>query len=306
MARERYAAQVALLVRILPFVAAEKVFALKGGTAINLFCRDLPRLSVDIDLTYLPIKDRAESLAEINTAMDRLVTSIEKGVTGAKTRRIEGGGGGATRLAARLGSAEIKIETSPVTRGVIHPPKLMTVSDSVQDEFGFAETQVVSFEDLYGGKLHAALDRQHPRDLFDVKLLYENEGLTDDLFRTFLIYVASSPRPAHELLNPNLANLENPYALEFLGMTKDSVGLGVLIDVRTRLIDDIKSRLDDVAQTFLLSLQDATPDFDIIGLPKAADLPAVKWKLLNLQKLIAENPAKHAEQKEKLLALWTP
>ena len=187
MARERYAAQVALLVRILPFVAAEKVFALKGGTAINLFCRDLPRLSVDIDLTFLPIKDRAESLVEINTAMDRLVTSIEKGVTGAKTRRIEGGGGGATRLAARLGSAEIKIETSPVTRGVIHPPKLMTVSDSVQDEFGFAETQVVSFEDLYGGKLHAALDRQHPRDLFDVKLLYENEGLTDDLFRTFLI-----------------------------------------------------------------------------------------------------------------------
>ena len=306
MVRERYAAQVALLVRILPFVAAEKVFALKGGTAINLFCRDLPRLSVDIDLTYLPIKDRAESLAEINTAMDRLVTSIEKGVTGAKTRRIEGGGGGATRLAVRLGSAEIKIETSPVTRGVIHPPKLMTVSDSVQDEFGFAETQVVSFEDLYGGKLHAALDRQHPRDLFDVKLLYENEGLTDDLFRTFLIYVASSPRPAHELLNPNLANLENPYALEFLGMTKASVGLGVLIDVRTRLIDDIKSRLDDVAQTFLLSLQDATPDFNIIGLPKAADLPAVKWKLLNLQKLIAENPAKHAEQKEKILALWTP
>ena len=306
MVRERYAAQVALLVRILPFVAAEKVFALKGGTAINLFCRDLPRLSVDIDLTYLPIKDRAESLAEINTAMDRLVTSIEKGVTGAKTRRIEGGGGGATRLAARLGSAEIKIETSPVTRGVIHPPKLMTVSDSVQDEFGFAETQVVSFEDLYGGKLHAALDRQHPRDLFDVKLLYENEGLTDDLFRTFLIYVASSPRPAHELLNPNLANLENPYALEFLDMTKASVGLGVLIDVRTRLIDDIKSRLDDVAQTFLLSLQDATPDFNIIGLPKAADLPAVKWKLLNLQKLIAENPAKHAEQKEKILALWTP
>ena len=306
MAREPYAAQVALLVRILPLVAAEKVFALKGGTAINLFCRDLPRLSVDIDLTYLPIKDRAESLAEINTAMDRLVTSIEKGVTGAKTRRIEGGGGGATRLAARLGSAEIKIETSPVTRGVIHPPKLMTVSDSVQDEFGFAETQVVSFEDLYGGKLHAALDRQHPRDLFDVKLLYENEGLTDDLFRTFLIYVASSPRPAHELLNPNLANLENPYALEFLGMTKDSVSLGVLIDVRTRLIDDIKSRLDDVAQTFLLSLQDATPDFDIIGLPKAADLPAVKWKLLNLQKLIAENPAKHAEQNEKLLTIWTP
>jgi len=305
MAREPYAAQVALLVRVLPHVAAETVFALKGGTAINLFYRDLPRLSVDIDLTYLPIKDRTESLADINAAMDRLVTSIEKGVEGAKARRIEGGGGGATRVAVRLGSAEIKIETSPVTRGVIHLPKLMTVSDAVQDEFGFSETQVVSFEDLYGGKLHAALDRQHPRDLFDVKLLYENEGLTDALFRSFLIYVASSPRPAHELLDPNHADLEKSYAQEFLGMTKDTVSLDALIDVRARLIEDIHSRLDGAAQAFLLSLQDATPDFDTIGLPQAADLPAVKWKLLNLQKLITENPAKHAEQKAQLLALWT-
>ncbi|WP_028717449.1 nucleotidyl transferase AbiEii/AbiGii toxin family protein, partial [Paracoccus sp. J39] len=64
MAREDYEIQVALLVRLLPHVAKEKAFALKGGTAINLFYRDLLRLSVDIDLTYLPIKDRRESLAE--------------------------------------------------------------------------------------------------------------------------------------------------------------------------------------------------------------------------------------------------
>ena len=304
MTRDTYAAQVARLVRILPLVAKEEIFALKGGTAINLFYRDLPRLSVDIDLTYLPIKDRTESLAEINAAMDRLVTSIEKGIAGAKARRIEGGGGGATRLAARLGAAEIKIETSPVTRGVIYSPELMTVSDAVQEEFGFAETQVVSFEDLYGGKLHAALDRQHPRDLFDVKLLYENEGVTDALFRAFLIYVASSPRPAHELLNPNLADLEQPYAQEFLGMTKDPVSLDALVVTRTRLVDDIRSRLDGAAQTFLLGLHDAEPNFDAIGLPQAADLPAVKWKLLNLQKLIADNPTKHAKQRAALFALW--
>ena len=93
MAREDYAAQVALLVRILPYVAKEEIFALKGGTAINLFYRDLPRISVDIDLTYLPLKDRAESLVEINDAMDR--------ITGAKAQRIAGGGGGATRLVTR-------------------------------------------------------------------------------------------------------------------------------------------------------------------------------------------------------------
>ncbi len=94
MAREDYEAQVALLVRLLPHVAKEKVFALKGGTAINLFYRDLPRLSVDIDLTYLPIKDRGESLAEINEAMNRIAAAIESAIIGAKTRRIQGGGGG--------------------------------------------------------------------------------------------------------------------------------------------------------------------------------------------------------------------
>lgn len=208
MARETYEAQVALLVRILPHVAKEDVFALKGGTAINLFYRDLPRLSVDIDLTYLPVKDRNDSLSEINDAMDRIAVAIEDRIDGAKTQRPKGGGGGATRLLARMGSVEIKIETSPVTRGVVHDPETLSVSEAVEDEFGYAEIQVVSFEDLFGGKLNAAVDRQHPRDLYDVKLLYDNEGLTDDLFRTFLIYIASSPRPAHELLNPNLINLE--------------------------------------------------------------------------------------------------
>jgi len=232
MAREDYEAQVALLVRLLPHVAREKVFALKGGTAINLFYRDLPRLSVDIDLTYLPIKDRGESLAEINEAMDRIAAAIEGSIIGAKTQRIRGGGGGATRILARLGGAEIKIETSPVMRGVVHDPEMRPVSDAVGDEFGYAEMQVVSFEDLFGGKLHAAVDRQHPRDLYDIRLLYENEGLTEDLFRTFLIYIACSSRPAHELLDPNFIDLDQPYMKEFEGMTKARVSLEDLLEIR--------------------------------------------------------------------------
>ncbi|WP_235937037.1 nucleotidyl transferase AbiEii/AbiGii toxin family protein [Vreelandella azerica] len=102
MAREAYEAKIALLVHILPYVAKEDIFALKGGTAINLFYRDLPRLSVDIDLTYIPVKDRTESLAEINEVMDRIATAIEHGIRGAQTQRIKGGGGGATRVLARL------------------------------------------------------------------------------------------------------------------------------------------------------------------------------------------------------------
>ncbi|MFA7588037.1 MAG: nucleotidyl transferase AbiEii/AbiGii toxin family protein, partial [Novosphingobium sp.] len=272
-------------------------------TAINLFYRDLPRLSVDIDLTYLPIKERAESLDEINAAMDRIAAAIETGIRGAKSQRIQGGGGGATRLLARLGNAEIKIETSPVTRGVVHDPEIRTVSAAVEDAYGYAEMQIVSFEDLFAGKLHAALDRQHPRDLYDVTLLYENEGLTQDLFQTFLIYVASSPRPAHELLDPNLIDLEQPYAREFEGMTRTPVPLATLLATRLKLVADLQSRLDDKARQFLLTLQDGEPDFAAIDRSQAADLPAVKWKLLNLNKLKRDNPEKHAAQRDALLKL---
>lgn len=304
MAREAYEAKVALLVHILPYVAKEDIFALKGGTAINLFYRDLPRLSVDIDLTYIPVKDRTESLAEINEVMDRIATAIEHGIRGAQTQRIKGGGGGATRVLARLRNVEIKIETSPVTRGVVHDPETRSVSEAVEDKFGYAEMKVVSFEDLFGGKLHAAVDRQHPRDLYDVKLLYEHEGLTDNLFRTFLIYIASSSRPAHELLNPHFIDIDQPYAQEFEGMTKIPVSLDELKETRARLIADIRSRLDDASKRFILTLHDGNPDFTAIDRPQAADLPAVRWKLINLNKLIGQNTEKHIAQRKELEALF--
>ena len=97
MAREDYAAQVQLIIRILPILAKEKAFALKGGTAINLFYRDLPRLSVDIDLTYLPITDRATSLTEIDKAMDRICESTGS-IPGVESKRIRGGSENETRL----------------------------------------------------------------------------------------------------------------------------------------------------------------------------------------------------------------
>lgn len=179
------------------------------------------------------------------------------------------------------------------------------MSAKVEEEFGYAAMQVVSFEDLFGGKLHTAMDRQHPRDLFDVKLLYENEGLNDALFRTFLVYVASSPRPAHELLRPNLSRLDEPFAREFVGMTSIPATLDELVATRERLIADIGTRLDTNARRFLTTLHDGEPDFEAIGLPKAAHLPAVRWKLLNLKKLVAENPAKHKAYREELERLFT-
>ncbi len=300
MAREQYMRQVDLLVRTLPFIARHETFALKGGTAINLFYRDMPRLSVDIDLVYLPIEDRETTLKGIDTTLERIREDLQRNLRGVAVQRIAGGGNNDTRVLVRQGGAEIKIETSPVARGTVHAPELRRVSQSVEDTFGFAEMQVVSFEDLFGGKLHAAVDRQHPRDLFDVKLLYENEGLTDALFRTFLIYVASSGRPPHELVRPSLAEIDDAFAKEFEGMTIEAVSLDELKAARTRLTGDLLARLDENAMRFLLSLHDGEPDFEAIGLPQASELPAVRWKVLNLRKLKEQNPAKHAEQRREI------
>ena len=302
--RERYVEQVRLLVRLLPAIAAEEVFALKGGSAINLFYRDMPRLSVDIDLTYVPVEDRAVSLQHIDAALDRIMDSFGRGNRDVRLQRIAGGGKLETRIMASRGAASVKIETSPVMRGTVLPPVPMRVSDAVEEAFGFAEMPVLAFEDLFASKLHAALDRQHPRDLYDVHLLYENEGLTDDLFRVFLVYVCASGRPPHELLAPPAIPIEALYTEEFVGMTREEIALSDLETARTRLIADVRRRLTDNTAAFLMSLHDAEPDFALIDLPQAERLPAIQWKLLNLRRLKAEDPAKHAEQGEMLKALF--
>lgn len=302
MARDAYLAQVRLLMRLLPVVSTESAFALKGGTAINLFYRDMPRLSVDIDLAYLPIADRATSFNAIDAAFDRIMAQINK-LPGVNAQRIAGGGGGDTRILAIADGVTVKIETSPVMRGAIGEPRLMRTTDAVEDAFGFVATNVLAFDDLYAGKLHAALDRQHPRDLFDIKLLYENEGLTDDLFRVFLVYAACSSRPIHELLAPNEKDVADEFAHEFAGMTAEPIDLDALLSARKRMIGDIQARLNGNAAEFLMTLQAAEPDFTLIGLPQAADLPAIKWKLLNLNKLMADNLEKYRAQSEALNAI---
>ena len=182
-----YKRQVALLIRVLPLVTEEACFALKGGTAINLFVRDLPRLSVDIDLTYLPVAPRPESLADIDAAMKRIAGKIkavipDAQITETKTENT------VVKLIIRSQGVQIKIEVTPVLRGCVFEPALATVKPAVEEEFGFAEARVVSFADLYAGKIVAALDRQHPRDFFDVRDLLANEGITDDLRQAFIVY----------------------------------------------------------------------------------------------------------------------
>lgn len=299
MTAQTYADQVQLLVRTIPEIAREEMFALKGGTAINLFVRDLPRLSVDIDLVYLPVADRASSLAAVRDGLERIAARLERGGRMSVERRLLPDG---KRLVVQADGVTIKIEVSPVLRGTVFAPAVRSVSGAVEDRFGFAEMQLVSEADLYAGKIAAALDRQHPRDLFDVHFLFANEGISDDLFKAFLIYLVSHPRPAHELLCPNRLDIRDQYDAEFLGMTVIDLPLGALLDARERLIAEVRGRAAQKQnRTFLHTFHALAPDWGSVGLdPTLSELPALRWKALNLERLQRENPVKFAEQRDAL------
>ena len=286
-----FEAQAALLVRTLPYVAAETCFALKGGTAINLFIRDLPRLSVDIDLVYLPIANREASLLEIRSSLARIAQSIRKAIPGSAV--TENATSDGTRVVVRHRSAQIKIEVTPVLRGAVHPVELRTVRPATEERFGFAEIQVVSFADLYAGKLVAALDRQYPRDLFDVQRLLTNEGINDALFQTFLVYILSHNRPAHEVLQPRLKDIGQAFQQDFVGMTTGETSLEVLLTARVQLISEIRSHLDERSKQFLLSFHELKPDWSLLGTPDISNLPAISWKLMNLELLQTKQPDKY-------------
>lgn len=290
---DQYRRQVQLLVRILPYVAMEDCFALKGGTAINLFVRDMPRLSVDIDLTYLPVESREDSLKAIDTAMKRIAKIAGSGspaediVTGAPSAE-----GAVTKLFARGNGVQITIEVTPVFRGCVFEPATRAVSPAVEDAFGFAEMKLVSFADLYGGKIVAALDRQHPRDLFDVRDLLANEGITDDLRRAFIVYLLSHGRPMHEVIGPTRKDISREYERGFAGMTDTPVPLEELIAAREAMIRGIVGRMPDDHRRFLLSFERGEPEWALLGLDHVPDLPAIRWRQLNLDKLGGQARAK--------------
>lgn len=283
---ELYRRQAALLVRILPFVATEACFALKGGTAINLFLRNMPRLSVDIDLVYLPVADRSSSLRAIDAALHRIAERIENGV--ASSRVLPGrlaGEGQVTKLVVAAGGVQVKVEVTPVLRGCVFPPETRTVSATVQEQFGFAEMQVVSFADLFAGKIVAALDRQHPRDLFDVRDLLRNEGIDEPLRRAFLVYLLSHNRPMAEILAPVLRDIAPEFRRGFEGMTERPAVLDDLLRAREEIIASIVHQMPEAHRRFLVLAEQGSPDWVLLSLPEAQALPAVRWRLANLAKL---------------------
>lgn len=296
-AARHYLQQVRLLLRVLPLVDQQSCFALKGGTAINLFVRDLPRLSVDIDLVYLPVQDRATSLSHIQSALDEVASAIQLNIRGATVTKAYQQKTDALRLLVDHSGVRVKVELSPVLRGTVYEPQRLEVTERVERELGYAEVRVVHLADLYAGKICAALDRQHPRDLFDIRLLLENEGLSEQIRKASLVYLISHPRPIAELLSPRFVELSGLYNGEFVGMAANIPSLAELETTRNQLINLLHAEITSSEREFLLSFKRKEPQWALLGLSGVEQLPAVRWKLQNLERMTT---TAHAGAVEKL------
>lgn len=301
----RYYKEAKLMLETIPSVATEECFALKGGTAINFFVRNMPRLSVDIDLTYLPIENRDASLTGISQALKRVANritqlrpSIQVGhVLLSKTKHV-------TKLTISERDTQITIEPNLVARGTVFPTHEKDTSERVEEAFEMsASIQTVSDADLYGGKLCAALDRQHPRDLFDVKILSDNEGITDEIRRGFIVYLAGHDETMSELLDPKPKDIKKVFVEQFKGMPFEPVKIETLLETRDRLIATIRKDLKEGERMFLLSLKEASPNWKLLGIEGIEKLPSIQWKLINIRKMKPDHHRKSIERLKAILEL---
>lgn len=294
-----YAQKVELLLRLMPIIMEEGVFAVHGGTAINLFLKDLPRYSVDIDLTYIPLADRIESLADINLHLQSICDKAKKAFKGMHIVPNFS----TCKLLCEYRGKQVKVEVNQTKRGLVGGEAVtVPLSEKAQDEFGlYCEASIVPLTQLYGGKIAAALSRQHPRDLFDVK--YMNVPI--EKCREGLIFcLLGSDRPIHESFAPRLIDQTEAMVNQFDGMTEIPFTYEEFEQVRTKLITDVNRimTLDD--KRFLVSFEKGEPQWDGYEFEYFKDYPSVKWKLINLAKLAKHNPQKLAEESCKLAEMF--
>jgi len=282
-----FARKVELLLKLMPFVMNEGVFAVHGGTAINLFVKDMPRYSVDIDLTYMPLAGREESLKDINARLQSIIQHALPQLPGLHVVPNYD----TCKLLCEYHGYQVKVEVNQTKRGLIGgEAKTLPLSEKAQEEFGlYCEATIVPQTLLYGGKIAAALSRQHPRDLFDVK--YMDLPLSE--IREGLIFcLLGSDRPIHESFAPKLLDQRLAIVNQFEGMTDISFSYEDFEQTRAKLITDVRSLMTDGDKQFLLSFESGEPLWDGYEFEYFKNYPSIQWKLLNLAKLKKSNPAK--------------
>ena len=303
MKKNLFYQQADLLISILPHMIKDTDFALHGGTAINFFVRDLPRLSVDIDLTYLRVSPREETLRAISEKLKMISKRIASSLPSVQIEeKAESPHNFITKLFVKKQNAIVKIEPNQVIRDSLFSCEERDLCKRAEDIFEkFLTTKTLSFAELYGSKICAALDRQHPRDIFDIMLLLKNEGITDQVRKAFLVYLISHNRPMSELLSPNFKDMRPVFEREFSGMVLFEVEYAELVKVRKILVEEINKRITDDERAFLLSFKEKKPKWDLLGVEGAQDMPAVKWKLTNLAKMNDDKHKKAVHQFKRII-----
>lgn len=290
-----YAQKVELLLRLIPIVMEENVFAIHGGTAINLFLKNLPRYSVDIDLTYIPLADRQTSLDDINNHLNSIAEKAKKAFKGMHIvpNFI------ASKLLCEYRGKQVKIEVNQTKRGIVGGAvQTIPLSEKAQDEFSlFCEANVVPLSQLYGGKIAAALSRQHPRDLFDVRYM---EMPLRECREGLIFCLLGSDRPIYESLAPRLIDQREAMENQFAGMTDIPFTYEEFEDTRAKLISEVKTLMTEADKKFLFSFESGQPEWEGYEFEYFKDYPSVQWKLLNLKKLAKQNPQKLQEGAERL------
>lgn len=296
-----YLRSVQLLLAVAPAIFDTPALAMKGGTALNLFLQDMPRLSVDIDVVFVPTDlPREAALRAIGDELAAAQARVE--ALGFATSLRRSREGNEAKLFVSGAGVEVKVEINFVFRGTVLPPERRTLVQTAQQLFAISvEVPVLAAPELYGGKLVAALDRQHPRDLFDVQLMMAGGGWSEALLDCFVVYLAGHNRPAHEVLFPNEKPLEAVFESEFVGMTSAPVRLDELVATRRRLMHELPRALLPRHRQFLLSVVRAEPAWDLLPYAHVERLPALQWKLQNLAKL-KKNDRKFKQQHDELAA----
>lgn len=298
----QYIDTVRLLLAIVPAVFQSPRFAMKGGTAINLFVQDFPRLSVDIDVVFVDHSiDRDGALQAI--AADLAAARLAIIGLGYRAHLPSTKAGDDVKLLVETNGARVKVEVNFVFRGTLLPVVRTHLTEAAQDLFTTdVEVPVLDRSELYGSKLVAAMDRQHPRDIFDVMRMLDLFGWQSAFIDCFVAYLAGHNRPVHEVLFPRKLPLNPTFDNEFVGMTRAPIALATLQQVQDRLVDELPRTLTNSHREFLLSLVRAEPQWDLMPFAHLAQLPALQWKLLNLRNLRSRNRRRFDQQHETLAA----
>ncbi len=289
--------QTKLLIQVLATVVRNSSYALKGGTAINFFYSNMPRLSVDIDLAYTKINSREEFLNENIDFCNQTAQLLTK-KHGLIVKTLTTSDNVPKQLLISSRNTQIKTDINLVLRGTVYPTVIKTSCDLIRQKYGIRhQINILSFEDIYAGKFCAALDRQHPRDLFDVLMFFKENLITEKLKKAFLVYLLSGNRPISEMLNPNRLNQLQAFKNEFEGMTDISITYQDLEAARERLIHEVHKTLTEEDKDFLISFKIGSPKWELLGIDHVQTMPAIKWKLFNINKI---DKLKHAEALKEL------